>query len=214
METSIRLRKIFFKDENTGWVTAAKHWYFFSPTLFKTDDGGESWLKIDYPYQINDMIFKDSLNGWAVGLDSLCRGVILETNNGGEDWTVQMDSLCAPLNGIDYKDGIVWAVGWNGLILKKYDSTNVSTIEDPEQIVDRNMLLKIYPNPTNSTVNIETGIQGQYSMELLNLNGQLLMKTVLTVRSHQLDLSSYQKGIYFIAIRSKDFVSTRKIIKL
>jgi len=30
----------------------------------------------------------------------------------------------------------------------------------------------------------------------------------------QLDLSSLQKGIYFITIRSKDFLTTRKIVKL
>ena len=32
--------------------------------------------------------------------------------------------------------------------------------------------------------------------------------------THQLDLSSFQKGVYFITIRSNDFVRTRKIIKI
>jgi hypothetical protein len=32
--------------------------------------------------------------------------------------------------------------------------------------------------------------------------------------TQQLDLSSFQSGVYFITIRSKDFVTTRKIIKL
>jgi hypothetical protein len=32
--------------------------------------------------------------------------------------------------------------------------------------------------------------------------------------SHHLDLSSFQKGVYLITIRSKDFVTKRKIIKL
>ena len=31
---------------------------------------------------------------------------------------------------------------------------------------------------------------------------------------HQLDLSTFQKGVYFISIRSKDIVTTRKVIKL
>ena len=31
---------------------------------------------------------------------------------------------------------------------------------------------------------------------------------------YQLDLSSFRKGVYFITIRSKDFVTTRKIVKL
>ncbi len=31
--------------------------------------------------------------------------------------------------------------------------------------------------------------------------------------THKLDLSLFPKGVYFITIRSKDFVTTRKIIK-
>jgi hypothetical protein len=32
--------------------------------------------------------------------------------------------------------------------------------------------------------------------------------------THQLDLSSLQKGVYLITIRSKEFATTKKIIKL
>jgi len=32
--------------------------------------------------------------------------------------------------------------------------------------------------------------------------------------SFQIDLSSFPKGIYFITIRSKDFVTTEKVIKM
>jgi len=31
---------------------------------------------------------------------------------------------------------------------------------------------------------------------------------------HQIDLSSFKKGVYFITIRSKEYVTTEKIIKL
>ncbi|MGW8316643.1 MAG: T9SS type A sorting domain-containing protein [Bacteroidales bacterium] len=29
-----------------------------------------------------------------------------------------------------------------------------------------------------------------------------------------MDLSSFNKGVYFITIRSKDFITTRKIVRL
>jgi hypothetical protein len=136
------------------------------------------------------------------------------TTNGGIDWTVQVDSLSAPLNAIDYKDGYAWAVGENGLILKMYDSTYISAIESPNSAIEGNSPLHLYPNPTNSILHIETEISGQKSIELLNLNGQLLLRTLVTETNFQLDLSSFQKGVYLITIRSKNFVTTKKVLKL
>jgi len=216
LETDLPLYKILFTDENTGWIAGGyqKRWNPFEKILFKTEDGGESWFEIDNPYQLVDIYFKDKQYGWAVGRDSLHKGVILETTNGGEDWIVQVDSLSAPLNAFDYRDGFMWAVGENGLILKMYDSTYISAIERPNRVIDGNSLLYLYPNPTNSILNIETETSGQYFIELYNLNGQLLFNDKMNGTTHQVDLSSFQKGVYFITIRSNDFVTTRKIIKL
>jgi photosystem II stability/assembly factor-like uncharacterized protein len=209
LETEQDLFKIFFKDENTGWIASGAY-----STLFKTEDGGETWFRIDNPYQFRDMLFIDSLKGWAVGIDSLDQGVILETTNGGEDWNVQVDSLSAPLNGLDYKDGNVWAVGEHGLILRMHDSTYVSVNERSDAPIRDNYPVQIYPNPANSILNIETEISGLYSIELLNLNGQLLMNEVVPETRHQLDLSHCQEGVYIIAIKTNNSLIFRKILKL
>jgi hypothetical protein len=215
LETDQSLYKIFFRDEHTGWIATGGYWYGPEPPiLFKTEDGGESWFRIDNPYHFRDIYFKDIYYGWAIGMDSLGQGVILETTNGGQDWTVQVESLSAPLNGIDYNDGIAWAVGGNGLILKMNDSTNISAIEGPNSAIEGNSLLQLYPNPTNSILHIETEISGQYSIEVLDLNGCMLLKKVLTETNHQIDLSSFGEGVYFITIRSKDFVTTMKVLRL
>jgi len=82
-------------------------------------------------------------------------------------------------------------------------------------IKDLNSLgIRIYPNPTSSLITIETGLLGLYKIEITSLNGQLLFSYEMDETSHQLDLSSFQGGVYFITVRSKDFVTTRKIIKL
>ena len=75
-------------------------------------------------------------------------------------------------------------------------------------------LVELFPNPTTTTLMIKTHNSGQYSIEISSLNGQLILSKEMEGTNHQLDLSSLQKGIYFITIRSKDFVTTRKIIKL
>ena len=74
--------------------------------------------------------------------------------------------------------------------------------------------LTIYPNPTNSILTIDSEFPDHYSIRITSLNGQLIYSTVMEGNSFQIDLSSFQKGVYLITIRSKDFVTTRKIIKL
>jgi hypothetical protein len=74
--------------------------------------------------------------------------------------------------------------------------------------------IRIYPNPANSCIFIETGISGLYNIEITSLNGQLILNREFKGTTHEIDLSSFHKGIYLIIIRSKDFITTRKIIKL
>ncbi len=74
--------------------------------------------------------------------------------------------------------------------------------------------LSIFPNPTNTLLTIEADQPGYHSMEITSLNGQLTYSEEMEGSTHQIDLSSFQKGVYFITIRSEDFVTTRKIIKL
>lgn len=71
----------------------------------------------------------------------------------------------------------------------------------------------IYPNPINTLLIIETDMPGLYHIHITSLNGRLLVSEKMEGTTHQIDLSSFRKGVYFITIKSKDFVTTRKIIK-
>ncbi|MFC2116640.1 metallophosphoesterase [Bacteroidota bacterium] len=71
----------------------------------------------------------------------------------------------------------------------------------------------IYPNPTNDLLTVETDKPEHYSIEINSLNGQLLYRSDMDGTSLQIDLSSFQKGLYFITVRSRDYVRTEKIIK-
>jgi len=72
----------------------------------------------------------------------------------------------------------------------------------------------IYPNPTNDLLNIKNECTDSYTIEIISLNGKLITSKKAEGSSHQLDLSSLQSGVYFITIRSKDYVRTEKVIKL
>jgi len=73
--------------------------------------------------------------------------------------------------------------------------------------------LSIYPNPAINILTIETNRSGQHIIEINSLNGQLLYNVKEDGPTHQIDLSSFQKGLYLITIRSRDYVWTDKIIK-
>ena len=83
----------------------------------------------------------------------------------------------------------------------------------PDTPVNANELA-LYPNPTRDLFTIQTGRPGEYSVEIISMNGQVLQRDEFIGTTHQIDLSSFQKGVYFITIRSEDFVRTKKIIKL
>jgi hypothetical protein len=72
---------------------------------------------------------------------------------------------------------------------------------------------KIYPNPANDLFTIESSRPGQHSIEITSLNGKLLYTDRMEGPVHQIDLSSFEKGLYFITVRFRDYVRTEKIIK-
>ena len=72
----------------------------------------------------------------------------------------------------------------------------------------------IYPNPTAEIIHVQTPFTGPTSIVIMTMSGQEVYSASFDESSKQIDLSPLQKGIYFITIRSKDFVITRKIIKL
>jgi hypothetical protein len=72
---------------------------------------------------------------------------------------------------------------------------------------------KIYPNPADDKLTIETRESGQHFIEINSLNGQLLYTDRMEGPTHQIDISSFGKGLYFITVRSRDYVRTEKIIK-
>ncbi len=104
-----------------------------------------------------------------------------------------------------------------GFYLHMEGSPNVSFQADCDRVSVEEFRLSeisIYPNPTTNILTIETDQPGYYSIEINSINGQLIYSEAMEGSTHQIDLSSFQKGVYLLTIRSKEFVTTRKIIKL
>jgi hypothetical protein len=70
--------------------------------------------------------------------------------------------------------------------------------------------VQIYPNPTKSIINLKSTHEIK-SLEVCDLSGKLIMKTINPKNS--VDLSSIQKGMYFLKISLDKGVIVNKIIK-
>ena len=97
-------------------------------------------------------------------------------------------------------------------------NVDIGAIESPYPHVGieriQNSRFKIYPNPSRDLINIETEIPGTYSIIISTLNGQEIYAETMDGNAIHLNLSGLQSGIYLVKIKSKEFISTRKIIKL
>jgi hypothetical protein len=146
-----------------------------------------------------------------------------------------MDTMVTPLNSLtaldtmtalgapDVKAINVYAQGDHGscvipahfYTLAWFDSLAVkgSPSVDLEEF-SKNPKINIYPNPTTGLLNIETSEPELQHIEIFTLSGQSVFKRTLEGPSIQVDLSSFQKGIYFLTIRFDDSFLTRKLIKL
>jgi transglutaminase/protease-like cytokinesis protein 3 len=118
------------------------------------------------------------------------------------------------------QDGMVEgkAVGMTEIYVTTIDGQLQDTCQvtvTPDVGIDKTKTYQwlIFPNPTHDFLTIETQSPGQYFIEITSLNGQVIFTREMVRVTNQLDLSSFQKGVYFITIRSKDFVATRKMIK-
>jgi len=78
----------------------------------RSDDNGRTWQRFPYPPHGSVISFVDDETGWTCGAGATGRGyeardVIAHTSDGGESWTVQLDSLVDPpfgLSNIDFAD--------------------------------------------------------------------------------------------------------------
>jgi hypothetical protein len=75
----------------------------------------------------------------------------------------------------------------------------------------------LYPNPNHGTFTLEIAgtVTQEMSMGIFNASGtRIYEEPALRAGTHLIDLTSFPKGVYFMTIRSKDFVTTMKVIKL
>jgi hypothetical protein len=72
-------------------------------------------------------------------------------------------------------------------------------------------LLKIYPNPANSKITIES--QQHELIEISNIQGQLIKTLATTGNKTNIDVSALPSGMYFVKVKSENGIAVKKLVK-
>jgi len=169
--------------------------YPFNTDTFQWYSGVIRTFRIEV-YDPNDDELKYT---WTLDNDPILDATTSEMVYNFADIEPGIYSLGAMVSDLQYSKNNFW-------ILKISDPTGV------RQLLDH--WISINPNPTNELLNVETNQYGLHIIEIHSQNGHLLYRTKREGPTFQIDLSSFQKGLYFITVRSRDYVRTEKIIKL
>ncbi len=136
----------------------------------------------------------------------------------GENWygmpPVQ-NSLSSNIGTVDItvhnEEPVVAFTENNLLTVKKFTSNSVTSTE--KQSADL-PFMTCFPNPAHDIITVQTNKTGGHSLKLTSLTGQVVHQQDFWGKTLQVNLSSYQKGIYFITVKTEGIIETRRIIKL
>jgi hypothetical protein len=70
--------------------------------------------------------------------------------------------------------------------------------------------MKVYPNPASNMVYVETDLNIK-SLDVLNNAGQVIMTQKVNANNYHFDVSTFERGIYFIKMVTDKGTVIRKI---
>jgi len=86
----------------------------------------------------------------------------------------------------------------------------ITVVED----LETNINISVYPNPTSDFITILNEKPTSVSIELIDINGKVLLQEKNTKTEKQLDFSPYTRGVYFLILKQEEkLIKSFKIIK-
>lgn len=198
---------LFFLDSLNGWIGGPRG------CILRSFDGGASWTSISnsifdslYFY---DILFFDTLNGYAVGMTINSGGFIANTADGGKSWGVKKSGISHSLQSLFSIDSTnVWACGKWGTILshninsdinssvsKAHSNFNYSTNHFPIKIIKKNGNINFKLDAPDNSI---------FSLMIFDINGRVVWKSPIeTCNSSQIPHvkgpSLLTSGLYLVS---------------
>ena len=84
---------------------------------------------------------------------------------------------------------------------------NISEVKNPQ------VKVLVFPNPTSEFLTVKLSEHQAYTMQLFNLNGQLLMEQKANSIENKINMTTYTKGTYLLKLTNNKESNTYQIIK-
>lgn len=208
--STICYNDVYFFNENIGFVIGT------FCTVLKTKDGGNNWTEINisqnpysmFCYDLNSIKFIDNLVGYIVGSE----GEIYKTINGGNSW-IEQDSITGQkLNSIAFtNNNTAFVVGNYGTIINNKMNNN-----SIEHIKSNKKEISFYPCPSTDFINFSID-EKKSKLIIYDITGKVTKLCfdleLLNSKDVRLNISSLEKGIYIVEIKTPNSVYIGKIIK-
>ena len=94
------------------------------------------------------------------------------------------------------------------MVRMNFDPSSVITSVD-DKLSDK---LHIYPNPSNGLINIELDKLNFYNISISNVLAKEVYKNTISSVNTTLDLSNFDKGLYFVELNDGKNIFTKKLI--
>ncbi|MCB0516033.1 MAG: S8 family serine peptidase [Chitinophagales bacterium] len=150
---------------------------------------------------------------WAAGGDDLATAAPTDqafTPNACSEWesvTLNLDDYVGEVLSIHF---INTNMGGNYLFLDNISVVgNITGVENVSPSAD----VSLFPNPSGGKLYItaNNAWTGNANVQLFDIQGKILLNTTIAEQS-TLDLSAYEKGVYFVKITSNRFSTLQKIV--
>ena len=157
--------RVFFTDENNGFITGFSLGSQIESYILKTTNGGQTWApSFNFQYQNLDPIFFKNQNvGWIGGLD----GFLIKTTDAGETWQTQNSGTSEAITDFFFNDeNKGWYAGFNGALYQTNDGGN-SWLKN-EVLIQDNILSVYFVNEANGWAVGGNGIILHYRETITN----------------------------------------------
>ena len=123
-------------------------------------------------------------------------------------------SINATFNGIsglafDSKGNLYVADALNSVIRRINNAIVLNGIEKTNDI--NALILAVYPNPNNGNFIIETNSREQQAMQMFDITGKMVLNQNINGKAN-IDASGLDNGVYFVQVKTRENISTQKII--
>ncbi len=146
------------------------------------------------------------IQSYAVGTSATLENTSVALNNNG----YCLASMTANAS-VSFGNGV--SVGSGAVFALYHDPEFATPYVGVPEYGDHSSNLKIWPNPTNNILYVESDDKSIDYITIMDINGKILMRETVENYSILINISCLPAGTYLLESVGKDFISVEKIIK-